>query len=68
MCMPYIEFWIFIQYYFQFFLFVIVSSVSGQYLKFTNITRNQMAAYTCYADNGLAPVANATFLLEVHCK
>lgn len=27
-----------------------------------------MAAYTCYADNGLAPVANATFLLEVQCK
>ncbi|KAI8118099.1 Olfactomedin-like protein 2A [Lucilia cuprina] len=43
-----------------------MSSVSGQYLKFINITRNQMAAYTCYADNGLAPVANATFLLEVH--
>ncbi|XP_075165524.1 uncharacterized protein LOC142237937 [Haematobia irritans] len=42
-----------------------MSSISGPYLKFTNITRHQMAAYTCYADNGLAPVANATFLIEV---
>ncbi|TMW40700.1 hypothetical protein DOY81_014220, partial [Sarcophaga bullata] len=45
-----------------------MSSVSGQYLKFTNITRNQMAAYTCYADttmgfgtrcNGYFPAASA---------
>ncbi|KAL9919812.1 uncharacterized protein ACN427_001609 isoform 6-T7 [Glossina fuscipes fuscipes] len=43
-----------------------MSSISGEYLKFTNITRHQMAAYTCYANNGVAPVANATFLLEVH--
>uniref|UniRef100_A0A1A9X4X1 Olfactomedin-like domain-containing protein n=1 Tax=Glossina brevipalpis TaxID=37001 RepID=A0A1A9X4X1_9MUSC len=43
-----------------------MSSISGEYLKFTNITRHQMAAYTCYANNGIAPVANATFLLEVH--
>ncbi|XP_014088353.2 uncharacterized protein [Bactrocera oleae] len=43
-----------------------MSSVSGPYLKFTNITRHQMAAYTCYADNGLVPVANATFLIQVH--
>ncbi|XP_073844679.1 uncharacterized protein isoform X2 [Musca autumnalis] len=42
-----------------------MSSISGPYLKFTNITRHQMASYTCYADNGLAPVANATFLIEV---
>uniref|UniRef100_A0A1I8NP61 Olfactomedin-like domain-containing protein n=1 Tax=Stomoxys calcitrans TaxID=35570 RepID=A0A1I8NP61_STOCA len=42
-----------------------MSSISGPYLKFANITRHQMAAYTCYADNGLAPVANATFLIEV---
>ncbi|TDG42320.1 hypothetical protein AWZ03_011256 [Drosophila navojoa] len=43
-----------------------LSSISGQYLKFGNITRHQMAAYTCYANNGIAPVANATFLVEVH--
>uniref|UniRef100_A0A0K8VYM4 Collagen alpha-1(XI) chain n=2 Tax=Bactrocera latifrons TaxID=174628 RepID=A0A0K8VYM4_BACLA len=43
-----------------------MSSISGPYLKFTNITRHQMAAYTCYADNGLVPVANATFLVQVH--
>lgn len=49
-------------------LLISVSSVSGPYLKFTNITRHQMAAYTCYADNGLVPVANATFLIQVHCK
>ncbi|KAH8314981.1 hypothetical protein KR074_006388 [Drosophila pseudoananassae] len=43
-----------------------MASISGQYLKFTNITRHQMAAYTCYANNGIAPVANATFIVEVH--
>ncbi|KRF94209.1 uncharacterized protein LOC6584807 isoform X2 [Drosophila mojavensis] len=43
-----------------------LSSISGQFLKFGNITRHQMAAYTCYANNGIAPVANATFLVEVH--
>ncbi|XP_068154440.1 uncharacterized protein [Drosophila tropicalis] len=43
-----------------------MASISGQFLKFTNITRHQMAAYTCYANNGIAPVANATFLVEVH--
>ncbi|XP_053964726.1 uncharacterized protein LOC128867494 [Anastrepha ludens] len=43
-----------------------MSSVSGPYLKFTNITRHQMAAYTCFADNGLVPVANATFLVHVY--
>ncbi|XP_030374468.1 uncharacterized protein LOC115624031 [Scaptodrosophila lebanonensis] len=42
-----------------------MSSISGQFIKFTNITRNQMAAYTCYANNGIAPVANATYLVEV---
>ncbi|XP_037726002.1 uncharacterized protein LOC119557337 [Drosophila subpulchrella] len=42
-----------------------MASISGQFLKFTNITRHQMAAYTCYANNGIAPVANATFLVEV---
>lgn len=46
----------------------IVSSISGQFIKFTNITRHQMAAYTCHANNGIAPVANATFLVEVHCE
>ncbi|ALC49872.1 CG6867, partial [Drosophila busckii] len=43
-----------------------MSSISGQFLRFTNITRHQMAAYTCHANNGIAPVANATFLVEVH--
>ncbi|XP_023175222.2 uncharacterized protein LOC111602419 isoform X2 [Drosophila hydei] len=43
-----------------------LSSISGQFLKFGNITRHQMAAYTCHANNGIAPVANATFLVEVH--
>ncbi|BFG02706.1 uncharacterized protein DMAD_02144 [Drosophila madeirensis] len=43
-----------------------MASISGQFLKFTNITRHQMAAYTCYANNGIAPVANATFIVEVH--
>ncbi|KAM8720388.1 hypothetical protein ACLKA7_006437 [Drosophila subpalustris] len=43
-----------------------LSSISGQFIKFTNITRHQMAAYTCHANNGIAPVANATFLVEVH--
>ncbi|XP_016948068.1 uncharacterized protein LOC108023288 [Drosophila biarmipes] len=42
-----------------------MASISGQFLKFTNITRHQMAAYTCYANNGIAPVANATFVVEV---
>ncbi|XP_016986879.1 uncharacterized protein LOC108049962 [Drosophila rhopaloa] len=42
-----------------------MASISGQFLKFTNITRHQMAAYTCYANNGIAPVANATFIVEV---
>lgn len=45
-----------------------MASISGQFLKFTNITRHQMAAYTCYANNGIAPVANATFIVEVHCE
>ncbi|XP_064555008.1 uncharacterized protein LOC135440000 isoform X2 [Drosophila montana] len=43
-----------------------LSSISGQFIRFTNITRHQMAAYTCHANNGIAPVANATFLVEVH--
>ncbi|KAH8235961.1 hypothetical protein KR032_011366 [Drosophila birchii] len=43
-----------------------MASINGQFLKFTNITRHQMAAYTCYANNGIAPVANATFIVEVH--
>ncbi|XP_043072303.1 uncharacterized protein LOC6565277 isoform X2 [Drosophila grimshawi] len=43
-----------------------LSSISGQFIKFTNITRHQMAAYTCHANNGIAPVTNATFLVEVH--
>lgn len=47
---------------------MLVSSVGGQFIRFQNITRRQMAAYTCYANNGIAPVANATFLVEVHCK
>ncbi|XP_043660184.1 uncharacterized protein LOC122624608 isoform X1 [Drosophila teissieri] len=42
-----------------------MASISGQFLRFTNITRHQMAAYTCYANNGIAPVANATYLVEV---
>jgi len=45
-----------------------VASISGQFLRFTNITRHQMAAYTCFANNGIAPVANATYLVEVQCK
>lgn len=49
-------------------LYSTVSSISGQFIKFTNITRHQMAAYTCHANNGIAPVANATFLVEVHCE
>ncbi|XP_017084130.1 uncharacterized protein LOC108116650 [Drosophila eugracilis] len=42
-----------------------MASISGQFLKFTNITRHQMSAYTCYANNGIAPVANATYIVEV---
>ncbi|XP_017121518.2 uncharacterized protein LOC108142284 [Drosophila elegans] len=42
-----------------------MGSITGQFLKFTNITRHQMAAYTCYANNGIAPVANATYIVEV---
>ncbi|EDX18261.1 uncharacterized protein LOC6726319 [Drosophila simulans] len=42
-----------------------MASISGQFLRFTNITRHQMAAYTCFANNGIAPVANATYLVEV---
>ncbi|KAL5289280.1 OLFML2B family protein [Megaselia abdita] len=41
------------------------SSIPGQTLTISNITRNHMSSYSCYADNGIPPVANATFLIEV---
>ncbi|XP_055839333.1 uncharacterized protein LOC129907245 [Episyrphus balteatus] len=43
-----------------------LSSVSGETLQISNVSRNHMAPYTCFADNGIPPVANATFLVEVH--
>lgn len=40
----------------------------GHTLNITKINRVHMGAYQCMADNGVPPAANATFLLEVHCK
>ncbi|XP_055379966.1 uncharacterized protein LOC129611065 [Condylostylus longicornis] len=42
------------------------SSINGRFLNISNITRNHMGAYNCYADNGIPPVAVATYVVEVH--
>uniref|UniRef100_A0A8D8VGI2 Olfactomedin-like protein 2B n=1 Tax=Cacopsylla melanoneura TaxID=428564 RepID=A0A8D8VGI2_9HEMI len=42
------------------------SAVASSTLNFTRIHRKNMGAYMCLADNGIAPMANQTFNLEVH--
>lgn len=46
----------------------VATSMPGHTLNITKINRVHMGAYQCSADNGVPPSANATFLLEVHCK
>lgn len=44
------------------------NSMAGHTLNITRINRVHMGAYRCIADNGIPPVANQTFQLDVYCK
>lgn len=42
--------------------------VPASTLNLTQVNRADMAVYMCTADNGVPPMANMTYVLEVHCK
>lgn len=46
----------------------IASSITGHTINITHVNRVHMGAYQCVADNGIPPIANATFYVEVHCE
>jgi len=50
-----------------FFLFA-ASGVEGPVLNLTNINREHMGEYVCYADNGVTPWQQRSFIVEVHCN
>lgn len=44
------------------------SSMPGHTLNITKVNRVHMGTYRCIADNGLPPVANQTFQVDVYCE
>lgn len=40
----------------------------GHTLNITKVNRVHMGMYRCIADNGIPPVANQTFQLDVYCE
>ncbi|XP_028149088.1 lachesin-like [Diabrotica virgifera virgifera] len=45
-----------------------VSSVEGETLTLTKVTRSEMGAYLCIAANGVPPSVSKRMMLHVHCK
>lgn len=44
------------------------SSMPGHTLNITKVNRVHMGTYRCLADNGIPPVANQTFQVDVYCE
>lgn len=45
-----------------------VTSVEGETLTLTKVTRSEMGAYLCIAANGVPPSVSKRMMLHVHCK
>lgn len=44
------------------------TSVEGEMLVLTKVTRSEMGAYLCIAANGVPPSVSKRMMLHVHCK
>lgn len=44
------------------------TSVEGEILMLTKVTRSEMGAYLCIAANGVPPSVSKRMMLHVHCK
>lgn len=51
-----------------FFSFISVTSVEGESLLLSKVTRSEMGAYLCIAANGVPPSVSKRLMLHVHCK
>lgn len=45
-----------------------LTSVEGDVLSLTKVTRSEMGAYLCIAANGVPPSVSKRMMLHVHCK
>lgn len=45
-----------------------LTSVEGEMLVLTKVTRSEMGAYLCIAANGVPPSVSKRMMLHVHCK
>lgn len=45
-----------------------LTSVEGETLTLTKVTRSEMGAYLCIAANGVPPSVSKRLMLHVHCK
>lgn len=45
-----------------------LTSVEGEVLSLTKVTRSEMGAYLCIAANGVPPTVSKRMMLHVHCK
>lgn len=42
--------------------------MAGHTLNITKVNRVHMGMYRCIADNGIPPIANQTFQVDVYCE
>lgn len=42
--------------------------MAGHTLNITKVNRVHMGTYRCIADNGIPPIANQTFQVDVYCE
>ncbi|KAL1124061.1 hypothetical protein AAG570_001831 [Ranatra chinensis] len=45
-----------------------VTSVEGEVLTLSKVTRSEMGVYMCIAGNGVPPTVSKRLMLHVHCK
>ena len=45
-----------------------LTSVEGEMLSLTKVTRSEMGAYLCIAANGVPPSVSKRMMLHVHCE
>lgn len=48
--------------------FLPVTSLEGDIVNLTKVTRSEMGAYLCIAANGVPPSVSKRIMLHVHCK
>lgn len=47
---------------------LLVTSLEGEIVNLTKVTRSEMGAYLCIAANGVPPSVSKRIMLHVHCK